>query len=185
MAYSTISEKYGLCVDCNDGIEKPIISNRCKSFHYKSYRASLMLAKQKEKNKLRSLIQSPKNIAILEEKGIVKDSDLELWYRMQMKSNERICDNCGKSLAHYNDWSWRSSQNHIVDKSHLNGCPSVATNPLNHNVLGMWCCHSQWGTSFLNQSKMPCFEAAKSKFQLFKHLIPQEQLRKINPHLLT
>ena len=101
-----------------------------------------------------------------------------------MNANRKVCDNCGKSLEHYNDWAWRSSQNHIVDKSPLNGCPSVATHPLNCNVLGMWCCHGQWGTSFLNQSKMPCFEVAKEKFQLFKDDIAPNELKKVNPYLL-
>lgn len=114
-----------------------------------------------------------------------ENKELELWYLLQMNSNVKICDNCGKSLEHYNEWSWRSSQNHIVDKSPLNGCPSVATNPLNHNVLGMWCCHGQWGTSFLNQSKMSCFEKAKEKFQLFKSYIPENELKHVNPYLLT
>lgn len=113
------------------------------------------------------------------------ENNLDLWFRLQMASNERICDNCGKSLQHYNEWAWRSSQNHIVDKSPLNGCPSVATHPLNCNVLGMWCCHGQWSTSFENQSKMPCFKKAKEKFQLFKDAIDPDELRKVNPYLLT
>lgn len=112
-------------------------------------------------------------------------NDLELWFRLQMNSNERICDNCGKSLQHYNDWAWRGSQNHIVDKSPTNGCPSVATHPLNNNVLGMWCCHGIWHESFERQSKMPCFAKAKENFQLFKNKIPPEELRKVNPYLLT
>lgn len=114
-----------------------------------------------------------------------KDNDLELWFRLQMNANERVCDNCGKSLTHYNDWAWRGSQNHIVDKSPLNGCPSVATHPLNNNVLGMWCCHGIWHESFERQSKMPCFEKAKEKFQLFKSFIAPSELRKVNPYLLV
>lgn len=112
-----------------------------------------------------------------------KDNKLELWFLLQMNSNEKICDNCGKSLYHYNDNDWRGSQHHIVDKSPLNGCPSVATNPLNHIVLGKWCCHSQWHTSFLNASKMPCFTRAKEKFQLFKSFISESELKKVNPYL--
>lgn len=133
--------------------------------------------------KVRSLQNDPNNLALLEEKGIVKNHELELWFYMQMQANEKICENCGKSLNHYNDNDWRGSQHHIVDKSPLNGCPSIATHPLNHLVLGKWCCHSQWHTSFLNASKMPVFAKAQEKFLLFQKFIAPDELKKVNPYL--
>lgn len=108
---------------------------------------------------------------------------LELWFKLQMQANDRYCQNCGKSLYHYNDNDWRGSQHHIVDKSPLNGCPSVATNPLNHLVLCKWNCHQIWHQSFESASKMPVFQKAKEKFDLFKQFIAESELRKVNPYL--
>jgi hypothetical protein len=110
---------------------------------------------------------------------------LELWFEIKKRDSKKTCENCGADLSHYNDWEWRGSQNHIVDKSKINGCPSVATNEYNHNVLGYWCCHPQWSTNFLNQSKMKCFPEAKRRFGLFKDLIPPQELRKVSPYLIA
>jgi len=180
---SLIADKYSLCVDCKDGIEKPTIAGRCKAYHYSIYRKLKIIEKQKEKNKFRSLQHLPQNKVMLIDNGIKKNTDLELWFRMQMQANDKYCQNCGKSLYHYNDNDWRGSQHHIIDKSPLNGCPSVATHPLNHLVLGKWCCHSQWHTSFENASKMPVFSKAQEKFLLFERFIAPDELKKVNPYL--
>lgn len=105
---------------------------------------------------------------------------LSLWFKYQMTVSEKICENCGVSLANYNEDDWYGSQHHIVEKSL---CPSVATHTDNHLVLGKWCCHSQWHTSWGNAKDMNCFEEAKRKFELFKDCIDSDELRKVNMYL--
>src|SRR5574337_1390690 len=106
--------------------------------------------------------------------------ELQLWFMFHMVNSKRECENCGADLSHYNATEWKGSQHHIAEKSL---CPSVESNIYNHGVLGYYCCHSQWHSSFLNSSKMPFMKIAKQRFQLFKHLIPAEELRKVNPFL--
>lgn len=178
------------CRNVNFGIDKLTRLPFCANHQYKrtdldrrSIAAKAMAKRDKASTQIRSLQNTSANVALLEEKGIVKNHELDLWFYMQMQANEKICENCGKSLNHYNDNDWRGSQHHIVDKSPLNGCPSIATNPLNHLVLGKWCCHSQWHTSFLNASKMPVFAKAQEKFLLFQKFIAEDELKKVNPYL--
>ncbi len=108
-----------------------------------------------------------------------QDSLLNLWFRYHMVKSVKVCENCGSSLSHYSEAEWRGSQHHIIDKSPTNGCPSVAEEPLNHGVLGMFCCHSQWHTSYDNAAKMPIFKEFKRRFNLFKDKIIESEIRKI------
>lgn len=107
------------------------------------------------------------------------ENELELWFLYHMHNSPRICENCGANLSHYDDRLWRGSQHHIIEKSKVNGCPSVATNLDNHAVLGFYCCHSQAGTSNLNLSKMPVFPLLKERFAKFEHLIAESERKKI------
>ena len=77
------------------------------------------------------------------------------------KNSKKVCENCGKDLNHYSDEDWFGSQHHIIEKSKINGCPSVATVLENHGVLCKWDCHAQWHTSQSNAEKMPFFKIAK------------------------
>ena len=103
-----------------------------------------------------------------------ENTELELWFRYHMINSEKKCENCGADLSNYNDKDWKGSQHHIIDKSGINGCPSVSTELLNHGVLGKWCCHSQWHTSYENAQKMPFFKVALERFKLFKGRIIEE-----------
>lgn len=105
---------------------------------------------------------------------------LVLWFKYQMQVSKKVCENCGASLDHYTEKEWYGSQHHIIEKKL---CPSVASHPQNHLVLGFWCCHSQWHTSWLNSSKMPCFEEAKRKYQLFKDCIVENEFKNVNIYL--
>lgn len=106
-------------------------------------------------------------------------NELELWFLMHMNTSKKVCENCGGDLSHYDNKAWRGSQHHIIEKSKINGCPSVATEPLNHGVLGRWCCHPQWHTSYQNAVKMPFFKIAKERFELFKDKIIESERKKI------
>lgn len=107
------------------------------------------------------------------------NNDLKLWFSYHMHTSEKKCENCGADLSHYSEKDWRGSQHHIIDKSQINGCPSVATEILNHLVLCRWMCHPQWHTNYSNAEKMPVFRLALEKFQLFKNNIDKSELHKL------
>jgi len=131
-----------------------------------------------QKNKNNRMAQSVK-LRRLEKDINNVNNDLELWFLSHMNSSHKVCENCGVSLEHYSSTDWRGSQHHIIDKSPINGCPSVATNLFNHGVLGRWCCHPQWHTSHSNAEKMPIFQEFKRRFNLFKDKIIESEIRKI------
>lgn len=100
-------------------------------------------------------------------------SELNAWFEDKMINSIPVCENCGKSLFGLNDVDWKGSQHHVLEKSLF---PSVKTHPLNHLVLGRWCCHPQWHTSMLNASKMKIFPKAKGiVLVLFEFLTPREK----------
>lgn len=113
-----------------------------------------------------------------------ENSELKNWFKFHMINSKMECENCGADLSHYNDNDWKGSQHHIIEKSGVNGCPSVSTELLNHGVLGKWCCHSQWHSSYSNAQKMPFFEIAKKRFELFKDKISPDEWKKIPKYFL-
>ena len=129
-------------------------------------------AKKINQEKIQKTLKPMINKAILED-------ELKEWFAFHMEHSEKKCENCGKDLSHYKEKDWRGSQHHIIEKSEINGCPSVAAELSNHGVLGKWCCHSQWHTSWENAQKMPFFKIALERFQTFKHLIHKSEYRKI------
>lgn len=181
MSYSTITDKYTECIDCNDGILKPTIAGRCKAYHYKNYRAKKTLEKQKEKSKFRSLIQSPGNKKVLEEKGIIKDNSLDLFYRLRREEMKGKCSEpgCYATTNKMSDKYFKWSICHIVPKSTI---PSVSTNQFNWIEL-CWQHHSEMDASFEKQSKMKCFHEIKRRFELFKENIPNDEMRRVSPYL--
>ena len=186
MAYSSIQDKIGICCDCTDGIKKPLIAGRCKYYHYKIHRDKVALEKIKAKNKFRSLKSIPKNKEILVEKGLVKDENkmmLDLWYLARKYEMTGYCseEGCRSSTNKDNDKYYRWSCCHIVPKALV---PSVATHLANCIEL----CqihHQEYDAGFERAKRMKCFEIAKRAFGTFKHLIPPQELRKVNPYLLN
>jgi hypothetical protein len=180
MAYSSIKKKYGKCIDCSPNEpEQYVIAKRCPN-HYKIYRAKIQLEKQKTRNKVRSLHILPNNRSMVEDKSALRE-----WFKYHAANSERKCENCGADLSSYSDADWRACQHHLIDKSPTNGCPSVAAVLENHGVLCKWGkgdsggCHSLWHSSYETASKMPFFKIAKERFEKFKHLISEEEKRKI------
>lgn len=96
-------------------------------------------------------------------RNFVVDEELEAWFKNKMKL-PKVCENCGARLDSLNEKAWHGSQHHILDKALF---PSVKTHDLNHLVLGFYCCHSQWHTSIENAKKMPIWNHAKRKVQMF------------------
>ncbi len=91
------------------------------------------------------------------------------------------CCNCGGATQKDSDKFYKRNCAHIVSKAHI---PSVSTHYKNIIEL-CWQCHFDYDKDFQSAASMNCFNEAKRKFDLFKHLIPNEELRKVNPHFLS
>lgn len=132
------------------------------------------MSKQKSLNgKIRGLSKPD------EEKGN-KKMMLELWYLARKYEMTGKCEECGKTTNKYDDKYYRWSVCHIVPKSLI---PSAATNHNNWIELCQYH-HQEYDADFDRAARLKCFTNIKLKFETFKHLIPNEELRKINPHLL-
>ena len=108
-----------------------------------------------------------------------ENTELELWFRARRLQMVGYCTECSRSTNKDNDKYYKWSICHIAPKGL---CPSVATNYYNWLELCQDC-HNEFDSTFEKASKMKCFHEAKTKFQLFKDLIPAEELRKVNPCL--
>lgn len=134
--------------------------------------------------KVRSLQNDPNNLALLEEKGIVKNQGvnmLELWYLARKYEMTGKCEECGAWTNKTHDKYYRWSCCHIVAKATVK---SVALHPENCIEL----CqihHQEYDAGFERAKRMKCFDLIKRKFDTFKHLIPDSEKRWINPYLLT
>jgi len=141
------------------------------------------LEKQKAKQKLQRTLSSLKNTtenkeAVRREQG--KVTERGNWYLERRKEMTNACCECGRGTNKNNDKFFTWSICHIVPKGLV---PSVATNEYNWIELCQLH-HQEFDSTFDRAEKMMCFGEVKMKFQLFKNLIPPEQLRKVNPHLL-
>lgn len=177
MAYSSINKcKWGNCSVCNkqDTEVVKVAKNLVCLYCRKNQKAKIQLEKQKERNKIRQLIITPQN---LESK---KSSTLGKWFEERRAEMTNVCVECGRQTNKGNDKYFIWSICHIVPKSLVK---SVATNEFNFIELCQLH-HQEYDNSFERAAKMMCFGEIKAKFQLFKHLIPAEELRKVNPHLL-
>ncbi len=161
-----ISVRFGICIDCQLVTEKPLIAGRCQ-FHYKVYRSKINKEKRGKSNNWRS--GKPSEFR-------KRSNELFNWFEEKMKTSEPRCENCGQKINKANIRVWRGSQHHILEKSLF---PSISAHPLNHGVLGMYCCHGQWHTSWENAQKMPFFKIALERFMAFEKDIAPEERRKI------
>lgn len=101
------------------------------------------------------------------------------WFLDRRVEMTNVCIECGSSTRKaHDDFFWRIC--HIVPKSLV---PSVALNENNWVEL-CWLHHQEFDNTFDKAAAMQCFPEIKQKFQLFKHLIPPHEMRKVNPHLL-
>lgn len=178
--------EYNNCRQPVFGSDKKTRKGYCKSHQWVrtdiDKRSIIHKAMGKEKlkriaSKLKAL---PENIEMVNRK-----KELDEWFAYHMVNSLRECENCKSNLTSYNDSDWKACQHHLIDKSKVNGCPSVATVLENHGVLCKWGkgdaggCHSLWHSSYEVAAKMPFFKIAKERFDKFKHLIAPEERRKI------
>lgn len=159
-----IKPKYGICIDCNDGLQKPLIAKRCQS-HYWQHR-----------NKIKS--SKPADDSIVEKSIKTKTgaSELVLWYQKIMREEAPVCWECNKKINKNNPIEWHGSIAHILPKSIF---PSIKTHPYNYLILGMYCCHGQYDSNWQNASKMQVLHIAKIRFDEFKESISKSEYRRI------
>jgi hypothetical protein len=105
----------------------------------------------------------------------------EAWFKARRKEMTGYCcePHCKNKTNKDNDTYFRWSICHIVPKALI---PSVAYHPLNFIELCQQH-HQEFDNTFDRAAKMGCFINAKRRFDLFKYLIPNNEFRKINPHL--
>lgn len=185
MKYSTIKKKKCKCGKCNhyptigfDGffyLHAPQeIKDRQGLKAKKSYQNKLNRAK---KTLLSRKLHDAQKEA--DAKNKPENSPQWQWFLDRRVEMTNCCIECGASTRKaYDDFYWRIC--HITPKSLV---PSVAMNENNWIEL-CWLHHQEFDSTFDRAAAMQCFPEVKQKFQLFNHLIPPHELRKINPHLL-
>ena len=105
----------------------------------------------------------------------------EQWYQDRRSEMTGCCIECGYGTNVKDDKYYRWSVCHIVPKGLV---PSVAT--YEHNWIELCqTCHQEFDNTFDRAAAMKCFGEAKMKFRLFQKLIPANELRKVNPHLIS
>jgi hypothetical protein len=133
------------------------------------------------KARIRSL--SKKVTILAKENNAFKTPEISLqdkWYEMIRNDMINVCCECGGSTGKFNDKFYKWGIAHIVPKGLVD---SVKTHE--HNWIELCRIHHQeFDNTFDRAAAMKCFGEVKQKFKLFKHLIPNEEMRKINPHLL-
>jgi len=176
--YSTIPRnKIGDCSQCDakntDCVKrgKELFCLSCA----RNNKAKQQLTKSIERQKVRSLVRTDTN---LETKGSM---ELNRWFEERRKEMTNCCVECGRTTNKLNNKYYKWSICHIVPKSLVK---SVATNQYNFIELCQLH-HQEFDSTFDRAANMMCFGEVKLKFQLFKKLIPDYELRKVNPHLLN
>lgn len=141
-----------------------------------------IIEKQKRNNAAKMAGRNLRNLATddPEIKATIDYAELDRWFKDRRKEMTGVCTECGKTTSSNNDKYYKWSICHIVPKSLIK---LVATNEFNWVELCQQH-HQEFDNTFDRAAAMMCFGEVKMKFELFKHLIPPEELRKVNPHLL-
>ncbi len=162
MFNSTIQDRIDFCIECTDGIKKPLIAGRCKAFHYPRYRKQI--AYQKANQRQKEIVQSDKH-----KLNIEQDLDLENWFDMVAGEIRKhpYCMECGSFIPQQ---FYRHASAHILAKKIF---PSVATNPNNFLILGASCgCHHRFDNGAMQE--MNVFEEAVRRFAIFAPLVKEK-----------
>jgi len=188
-----IIDKYTECIDCaeqGDHSLKPTIAGRCKMFHYNSYRRKITIQKQNARQQANKAKYLPSNKKMLEEKGIVKNNELELWFLQGMNTSMPICENCGSSKSDLLNpllkKQWRSCQAHLLPKRHFK---SIMTHPLSRLILGsgfsgMCHCHDNYDHDWGRASKMDIWPEVIRRFKILYPFIDQKEYQFIPDALI-
>lgn len=159
--------KYGLCPECNDGINKPLIAGLCASRHYWAHRRDVA-SKKKETREERFIAYG--GLKLVSESMVP-------WYAKIMASEAPVCWECGSKINKFDRVTWHGSIAHVIPKSLFD---SVKTHPMNYLILGRYCCHGIYDSSWDAASKMKIWPVAVERFRMFEKLIiSPEEYRKL------
>lgn len=155
---SSIKQKKGVCLDCDNGMEVPLIAGRCKT-HYWRHRQKVN--QQKKNNSVKSKTVKK------------KDAELEKWFEIQITQIPNTCENCDESLD-YHKWKhprWLIA--HILAKRKT-AFPEVKTHPLNRLFL---CpdCHNNFDNGGKDIVKMKCFRIAIKRLSKVIEWLPENR----------
>lgn len=105
-----------------------------------------------------------------------------LWYLARRYEMTGVCmeKGCRNTTNKESDKYFTWSICHIVPKGLVDSVRFHSQNWIELCQIH----HHEFDKDFDSAAKMACFEIAKRMFQRFKDLIPNEELRKVNPKLL-
>lgn len=108
-----------------------------------------------------------------------KKKEKKEFFRDQLAKAKGHCENCGANVLSTVAINPNAIVAHIIPKSGKQGCPSVATNPLN---VWIACgdCHTNYdnkGAAYVQN--MPIFEELKKRVEKFYRKIEPEERRRV------
>jgi hypothetical protein len=159
-----IKRKFGICIDCpSDSPDRLLISDRCNIHYWKN----------------RNKIHNQKKELILKNKPD-ENKTISDYFFYHNKNNNWICENCGTKLFPFDIKSASSCQAHILPKNIFPSVRSVIDNHLTLGGLYQNCfCHERYDSSWERAAGMKVFTLAKERFLKFKHLIHQDELKRL------
>ena len=177
MYNSTIKTRVGKCRLCTDNIDKKLMAGLCINYHYKMERAKIYAERQRERNKIRSLIPAQNKVEVLNQ------VELNDWFKDRAKEMTGICKNCGGKTTKGNLKYERYSICHILEKKNFK---SVATHPFNFIELCYFgnSCHTNMDNKILEMQDMKCWKEIQSKFEKMCPSISKDEYRFIPDVLL-
>lgn len=168
MAYkfnSTIQQKTGECMDCQDGQQKPIIAGRCQ-FHYKLFREEERRKKSKER--------------MIGEVDKVTEDMQNAWFLDRRKEMTGYCLLCNGKTTKDNDKEFKRSIAHLLAKR-KNMFPSVASHPSNFIELCFYgnSCHTNMDNNMISLEELKMndriWNVIVAKFKkVYPHIAPNE-----------
>lgn len=169
MHNSRISPKIGLCVDCTDGVEKPIIAGRCRWVHYKLHRTKMIAQKKRLKSKVAALGRTEVNKILIPPK---KD-----WFMIKREEMKGVCENCGEPSPKENTKYYKWGICHILPKEHFGSIAWLT------DVRIWWeaCipCHTRYDRNWYTAEQMPIFPELVRRFKLFQDRIAEDERKRI------
>lgn len=162
---SRIKIKIGVCPECKNGKEIPLLGGKCQSHYWKG-----QAEKKKAKNKENGVDAEKKK----------KAKELNVFFASQLLQIPDNCENCNESLAYLKRSSMKKAIiAHILPKRERFGFPEVATHPQNRLFLCLQC-HGDFDTKGEEFAvKMKAFPLILERFKKFSHLISETNKQRL------
>lgn len=169
MAYSTIKQKEGNCIEETCSYFGVLIAKRCQTCYWQ-YRAGLKKDKPAESRKT-------------SENEIYKKK-LAVFFASQILQIPGNCEECNKSLGGLKAWKPKIIIAHILPKRKEFGFPSVACHPQNR-MFYCWDCHTDFDTKGKDHAKqLKSLPLMRERFLAFKDELTEQELARVPDYLL-